>query len=180
VLPGVNAEQGLELADNGVLVLQKGSAIESHHYHFVYGETHGIGADADLAGLLVLNEPSPARALNGSQSSVHLALERVEATVGGVDSLGQRAGGSSTTAGVLGSQVLPEEGVVKVATAVEVDGRLQSNLGGDVVLVLGLLELLNCIVVVGDIGVVVVLVVQLHDLAGDRGLQSTIVVWMCN
>jgi hypothetical protein len=43
--------------------------------------------------------------------------------------------------------------------------------------VLSLLELLNSGVVAGDIGVVVVLVVQLHDLAVDGGLQGAIVVW---
>jgi hypothetical protein len=42
--------------------------------------------------------------------------------------------------------------------------------------VLGLLELLNSVVVVGHIGVVVVLVVQLHDLSGDGGLKSAIIV----
>jgi hypothetical protein len=43
--------------------------------------------------------------------------------------------------------------------------------------VLGLLELLHGVVVVGHIGVVVVLVVQLHDLAGDGGLKGAIVVF---
>jgi hypothetical protein len=66
--------------------------------------------------------------------------------------------------------------VVQVTTAVEVDRRLQGNLGGDVTLGLSLLELLNGVVVVGDIGVVVVLVVDLHDLAGDGGLKGAIVV----
>jgi hypothetical protein len=42
--------------------------------------------------------------------------------------------------------------------------------------VLGLLELLNSGVVAVDVGVVVVLVVELHDLAGDRRLKGAIVV----
>ncbi len=156
MLPGINTEKGLELANDGVLV--------------------GVGADADLAGLLVLDQPGPAAALNTGQRGVELVLELIETTVGGVDGLGEGAGGGLTTAGALGGQVLPEEGVVQVTTAVEVDRRLQSNLGRDVTLGLSLLELLNGVVVVGDIGVVVVLVVDLHDLAGDGGLKSAIVV----
>lgn len=127
--------------------------------------------------MLVLDEPSPTATLDASQSGVHLLLELLEATVGGVDSLGQSTGWGLTTASALGSQVLPEEGVVQVATTVEVDEGLQGNLGGNVTLVLSLLELLNSGVVAGDIGVVVVLVVQLHDLAVDGGLQGAIVVW---
>ena len=138
--------------------------------------TYGIGADANLASLLVLDEPGPSTALNTSQGGVHLVLELVEAAIGGVDGLSQVAGGGLTTTSVLGSQVLPEQGVVQVTTAVEVDGGLEGDLCRDVTLVLSLLELLNGVVVVGDIGVVVVLVVHLHDLTGDRGLQSAVVV----
>lgn len=156
MLPGINTEKGLVLANDGVLVR--------------------VGANADLARLLVLDQPGPAAALNTGQRGVELVLELIEATVGGVDGLGEGAGGGLTTAGALGGQVLPEEGVVQVTTAVEVDRRLQSNLGRDVTLSLSFLELLNGVVVVGDVGVVVVLVVDLHDLAGDGGLKSAIVV----
>lgn len=64
-----------------------------------------------------------------------------------------------------------------MATTVEVDGRLEGNLGGDIVLGLSLLDLLNSSIVVVDVGVVMALVVKLHDLAGDRGFQGTIIVW---
>jgi hypothetical protein len=173
VLPSINTEQRLKLANDGVLVLvgvSNGSDSIPH-------PTYSICADANLPGLLVLDEPSPSTALDAGESSVHLGLELAETTVGGVNGLGQSAGGGLATASTLGGQVLPEEGVVKVTTAVEVDGGLESNLGSDVTLVLGLLELLNGVVVVGDIGVVVVLVVNLHDLAGDGGLQSAVVVF---
>lgn len=139
--------------------------------------TYSVGADTDLAGVLVLDKPSPTTTLDASQSGVHLLLELLEATVGGADSLRQSTRWGLTTTSALGSQVLPEEGVVQVATTVEVNCGLQSNLGGDITLVLSLLELLNSGVVAGDIGVVVVLVVQLHDLAVDGGLQGAIVVW---
>jgi hypothetical protein len=61
-------------------------------------------------------------------------------------------------------------------TTVEVDERLLGDLGLDVTLVLGLLELLDGGVVGGDVGVVVLGVVQLHDLAADGGLERAVVV----
>jgi hypothetical protein len=66
----------------------------------------------------------------------------------------------------------------KLRTSVEVDQGLQGNLGGNVVLLLGLGHLLAEVVVRGHVGVVVHLVVQLHDLAGDGRLECAIVV--CN
>lgn len=138
--------------------------------------TYSVSADSDLSGLLVLHEPSPATALNASQSSVHLGLELADATVGGVNGLGKSTRRGLTTAGTLGGKVLPEESVVEVATAVEVDSGLESDLSSDIALSLGLLQLLKGVVVAGHIGVVVVLVVNLHDLAGNGGLKSAIVV----
>ena len=62
-------------------------------------------------------------------------------------------------------------------TTVEVDERLLGDLGLDVTLVLGFLELLDGGVVGGDIGVVVLGVVELHDLAADGWLKGAVVVW---
>lgn len=58
----------------------------------------------------------------------------------------------------------------------EVDQRLGSDLGLDVVLCAGLLHLLGSSIERGNIGVVVLGVVELHDLAADGGLESAIVV----
>ena len=58
----------------------------------------------------------------------------------------------------------------------EVDERLLDDLSLDVTLVLGFLELLDGGVVGGDIGVVVLGVVELHDLAADGGLERAVVV----
>ena len=60
-------------------------------------------------------------------------------------------------------------------TAVEVDERLLCDLSLDITLVLGLLQLLNGGVVGGDVGVVVLRVVKLHDLAADGGLEGAVV-----
>jgi hypothetical protein len=58
-------------------------------------------------------------------------------------------------------------------SAIEVDGGLQ---GDDGLGVVGGLELLQRLVEAGDVRLVVLLVVQLHDLAADGGLQGAVVV----
>ena len=63
-----------------------------------------------------------------------------------------------------------------MTTTVEVDQWLQSHLCGDILLGLGSLELLGGSVVAGDIGLVVLGVVELHDLARDGRLECAIVV----
>jgi len=95
VLPGVNAENGAELADHGVLV--------------------GVCLDADVASLHVLNQPCPAGALDAGESGVELALQLLERAVGVVDLLGESAGWRLAAALGLGCEVLPEEGVVDVS-----------------------------------------------------------------
>lgn len=140
--------------------------------------THGVGLDSNVASCSVLDQPSPSTSLDGCQSRVHLGLEVAERAVGLIDGLGQGTGGWLSTTGALGCQVLPEQTVVQVATSVEVDGPFESDLSGNVVLSLGLLELLDGVVVVGNIGLVMLRVVKLHDLTRDRGLQRTVVVWL--
>lgn len=140
--------------------------------------TYSIGADANLAGLLVLDQPRPAATLDAGQGGIHLVLELAEAAVGAVNGLRQSPRRRLTTTSVLRGQVLPEQGVVQVSTAVEVDGGLEGDLSRDVVLGLGFLELLHGIVVASHIGIMVVLVVQLHDLAADGRLQGAIVVYI--
>lgn len=65
----------------------------------------------------------------------------------------------------------------KRTSAIEFDGALQFDDGGGIALGHGVVELFESLVVVGDVGLVVLLVVELHDLAADGGLQSAVVVW---
>lgn len=65
----------------------------------------------------------------------------------------------------------------KCLTAVEVDQRLDRDLRLDIALALGLLQLLDLSVVGIHIGAVMLVVVQLHDLAGDGRLKRAIVVY---
>ena len=97
-------------------------------------ETHSVGPDADPTRLRVLDQPSPSTALNTCQRRVERGLEAVQATVALVNHLGQLApsGRAVATACTLWCQILPEQRVVDVAAAVEIDQRLQGDLGGDV------------------------------------------------
>jgi hypothetical protein len=65
--------------------------------------------------------------------------------------------------------------MVDVAATVELDGLLQRDNGRHVTLLLSLLQLVNAHVEVGDVGLVVLAVVGLHDLRGDHGLKGTVV-----
>jgi hypothetical protein len=82
----------------------------------------------------------------------------------------------STTTQLAGCQVLPEKGVIDVTTPMEIDQRLQRNLSLDILILLSGGELLRCGVEAVDVGLVVVLVVELHDLTGDGRLERAIVI----
>ena len=157
VLPGVNSEEGLEVASNGVLV--------------------GSGDDGQSASVLILDEPGPARALDSSKGSVGLLLEGVERAKVFVDGSHELTLGLTTTALAVGSKVLPEEGVVDVTTTVEVEKRSLSSSGLGVALVVSLGEGVGSVVEAGDVGLVVLGVVKLHDLTRDVRLKSAVVVW---
>lgn len=86
--------------------------------------------------------------------------------------------GLTTTALAVGGEVLPEEGVVNMATAVEVEQRSLGSGGLGVALGLGVAEGLDSGVKAVDVCLVVLGVVKLHDLAGDVGLERAVVVWI--
>ena len=95
VLPRINAKNWSELPYNGILVR--------------------VRLDTDGAGLCVLHQPRPTRALDAGERGVELLFESIQGAVGGVDCFGETAGWRIATAGRFGSEVLPEEGVVCVA-----------------------------------------------------------------
>lgn len=61
-------------------------------------------------------------------------------------------------------------------SAVELDGGLELDDGGGAALFHGGVELLQRLVVVGDVGLVVLLVMNLHDLTAYGRLQGTVVI----
>jgi hypothetical protein len=156
VLPGVDTEEGLKVAGDGVLVRSSN--------------------DGQSASVLVLDEPGPAGALDAGEGSIGLLLESLEGAKVLVDGSQKLALGLTTTALAVGSKVLPEEGVVDVTTAVEVEKRSLSGSSLGVSLVVGLGDGVGSVVEASNVGLVVLGVVKLHDLARDVGLKSAIVV----
>ncbi len=76
----------------------------------------------------------------------------------------------------VGALVLPEDGVQDVARDVEGERLLESHDGAEVVLVAGGGQLLERLVGAGDVGGVVLVVVELHDLSRHVGLEGAVVV----
>jgi hypothetical protein len=76
------------------------------------------------------------------------------------------------------SQVLPEQSVVQVTAAVEVEKRRNSGGLCEITLGLGFANRLESTVEAIDIGLVVLGVVQFHDLARNVWLESTVVICM--
>ncbi len=66
--------------------------------------------------------------------------------------------------------------MIEVASPVEIDQWLQSDLSGDVGLRLSGGHLLGSVVEGVDVRVVMVLVVELHDFAGDGGFEGAVVI----
>ena len=151
VLPHVDAEDGDLAAHNRVLVLGRHNA----------------------QTLRVLDQPAPATALKPQQCLCHGILKALQ----GAPCLGDlghqgRCAIRLCVSRASRCQILPEEGVVDVTSAVELDGTLQGNLTGDVVRRGGRGVGLKSVVQVGDIGLVVLAMVKLHDLSRDAGLQG--------
>lgn len=181
MLPGVNTQERLKVASDGILV--------------------GTSDKRQCARGLVFDEPGPARALDASKSRVGLLLqvfERPEIFIDGglrervivsthvrpqkkltrARSTYQKfALGLTTTALSMGGQVLPEKGVVNVATTVEVQKRTLSSGRFGVVRGKGLSKHLAGGIEAVHIGLVVLGMMELHDLAGDEGLESGIIVY---
>ena len=93
-----------------------------------------------------------------------------------VDAVGKLASGGAAAATASRSKVGPENRVVDVAAAIELNRSLEGNLLGDIVARLCGLELLHRRVQVGHVRVVVLAVVDLHDLAADVRLQRRVLV----
>ena len=138
--------------------------------------TYSISLDRNIPRLLILHQPRPTTTLNTRKSSIKLILKLPKATIRLINSLTKHTGRWFTTTGTLGSQILPKQGMVDVATTVEVDERLKRDLGCNVVLGLRFLQFFDVGVVAGYVDVVVALVVDFHDFAGDGRLEGAVVV----
>jgi hypothetical protein len=159
MLPGIYSQNRLKLPDNRVLVR--------------------IRLDSDSSRLCILDQPRPPTSLNARQGRVELVLEGIQTPVALVNRRRKLSRRRLTAALAGRREVLPEERVVDVAAAVEVDERLERDLLLDRLdrgRSLRFFELRAEVVERGYVGVVVVLVVQLHDLAADGRLEGAVVI----
>mmetsp|Transcript_21286 Transcript_21286/g.50234 ORF Transcript_21286/g.50234 Transcript_21286/m.50234 type:complete len:270 (+) Transcript_21286:127-936(+) len=135
----------------------------------------GTGGNFQTAGLGVEAQPSPSASLNGNGGRRHLLLHLLHTTKRLVDG-GLKGAAGLNRAGALRRQVLPEQGVVEVASAVEFERSLQSDDGRNVTGRCDGIELLQSSVEVGHVRVVVLGVVQSHGLGANDGLEGIVVV----
>lgn len=75
-----------------------------------------------------------------------------------------------------GAEILPKDGVINVASTIEFDLCLKGHLRGQVGAGLRVLKLVECDIEIGDVGGVVLLMVQLHDFCRNHGLEGVVVV----
>jgi len=143
MLPDVNADDG-DMAEERILV--------SGSY------------DLQALGGGTVTKPSPTRTLDPSSGGVELGLEFVDAAKGTLELALEVAILEDATISPMlwiGGKVLPEEGVVDVTTAVE----LESSLKGDALFWSGSFGVCSLRgVKCGDIGLMMLLVVKSHDL----------------
>lgn len=153
VLPNVDTDDGF-VRKKGVLV--------------------GSGDDLKLLGGLIVAEPTPTAALDGSSDTVHLTFELFKAAKVSNQRLLQRPVWEFSAILVRWRQVLPKEGMVDVTSSVELQSGLQSNefLRGRSLMKGGL-----CRVQTVHIGLVVLSVMKFHDLLRDVWFKSVVSVW---
>ena len=132
------------------------------------------GCNLERTRSLIIPKPAPARALHGDGLRGKLFLKLGERAKVTLDELKELSVRRRTI--LRRGKVLPENGVVDVPSAVELDRSLKGDHRGVVTLDLRFRVLLHRHVKVGDVRVVVLGVVQLHDLAADDGLERSVVV----
>src|SRR5262245_14009406 len=122
----------------------------------------------------LIHECAPTRAHYRGGDLGELRLERLEATEVALDRARQLA---RRTVAPLGSHVLPEDRVQDVTGKVEGQRLLEARDPREVLLLTSLVHLLERLVGLGDVGVVVLSVVELHDVPRDVRFEGTKVVF---
>lgn len=120
-----------------------------------------------------LDQPTPPASLDAQQRRIELLLELLLPTPRLLNQLAQLGRRLELSLAAVGRrEVLPEEGVIDVAAAVEADSGLELDLGRDVRGRGGGVDGLEGFVEVGYVGLVVLGVVEFHNLLGYGGLEG--------
>src|SRR5690606_32023216 len=129
--------------------------------------------DDELATDRLVRQDRPAGTLDAQRRRGEVRTEGIEGAEELIDRLRELTGGLVAT---LRREVLPEDRVVRVTAQVERQILRELVHRPEVPRLTGRGELLQRRVRAVDVGRVVLGVVQLHDLAGDRGIQRPVVV----
>ena len=157
VLPDVDIQKGGEAA--GLLVGDQVLVLR--------------GAVLQRLRLLVVHEPAPAGALDGRRLRRKVRLEGVVGPPGLLDQLGEVGGvaWALATATLDRGERVPEERVVPVAATEEADLTGDPRDGRVVLLGHGLLDLIDLLIVLDDVGLMVTVIVVVHLRLCQHGLQ---------
>lgn len=135
----------------------------------------GKSYDVDALCFGVIREPAPARSLNGNRLGRDFGDHVLIATESGVDGIRERST-SREGAGTHGCQVFPEQGVVDVSTTVEFEGSLESNGSRDITRGHGRMNLFEGGVEVGNVGLVMLGVMECHGFGRNGRLESVVII----
>merc|ERR1719422_1463919 len=180
IVPVSDFEDCLHVVRPDILVLKIVSVlpiINSKQGHKSCGRLErvlvGTRGDLQLPGGLIVPQPAPSGALNCNSAGRQLLLHGGN-TSKVADNCSLKI--SLRLSRASRAKVLPEDGVVEVAATVELKSSMQPNNRRNVVLGHSIRQLLLDHVEVVHVGLVVLAVVDLHNLGGDHWLQSVVVV----
>lgn len=128
-----------------------------------------VGARCDLNALrvLVVAEPSPSRALYGHGCLGEFLFKCIETA----KLLGQFALQIARRTRLFRAEIFPENRMIDVAAAVELQRALQCDYLGCVILLQSLLQLHFGRIEVGDVRLMMLLMMQLHDFARNNRFE---------
>jgi diguanylate cyclase (GGDEF)-like protein/PAS domain S-box-containing protein len=179
VLPVPDVPDGLEELRLTVLILQVVRVLprvehEDRHARLSHVRLVVVELrDEEALAERLPDERGPARAHDRARGLGHLLPERIERAEIVRQRRVELAAGTPAR---LRCEVLPEHRVQDVAGDVERERLLEAGEGGEVLLLASRLELLQRLVRALHVGGMVLVVVELHDLSGNVGFQSSEVV----
>ena len=182
MFPSINPQQRRKLPYDRILVLHSKPFISNIPMQRISKQhiskaTHRISLNRNRPGHIILHQPRPPTPLHARQRHIELDLQFLQPAKRLFDLLPQRPTRGLSSPLILRRQVLPEQAMVEVPAAVEVDERQEGDLRGDVGFRLRGGELLGGVVEGGHVGLVVLAVMEFHDFAGDGRFERAVVIW---
>lgn len=132
----------------------------------------GTGGNLYFASFTVVAQPAPAGTLNGHCGGGQFLLEILEAAERRVQCIRQLFG----AIGFGWRQILPENGMIEMTTAIETNTILQCNHFRCVILAERLLQLGFGRIEIGHIGLMMFQVMQFHDFTANDRFEGAVII----